>query len=148
MPVVKSARGGDSATAALDLVSETAAAIRELEKQSAQAVARAHDVANAVKEKLERAEARAERAEAALRQAEAEVAKLTAANVQTRKELEVLQSCLAAKEAELAASEQRAKSVERRADDADAAIQKIVDAIRTQLPVKPGIAGAQAGSTA
>jgi len=78
-PARQSARGSDDATAALELASETAAAIRELEKQSAQAVARAHAVANALKEKLERAETRTERAEAALRQAEAEVEDLTAA---------------------------------------------------------------------
>lgn len=73
---------------------------------------------------------------------------LTAAIAQTRKDLEMLQSLPTAKEAELAASEKRAKGAERRADDADAAIKKIVDAIRTQLPVKPGIAAAQAGATA
>ena len=148
MPVTKSARGSADTTAALNLVSETAAAIRELENQSAQAVARAHNVANAVKEKLEGAETRAERAEAALRQSEAEVAELTTAIVQTRNDLESLQSRLAAKETELAASEQRGKSAERRADDADTAVQRIVEAIRTQLPVKSGVAAEQDGSTA
>ncbi len=134
-PARQSASGSDDATAALELVSKTAAAIRELEKQSAQAVARAHAVANALKEKLERAETRSERAEAALRQAEAEVEDLTAAIVQTRSDLEMLQSQTAAKEAELAASEHRAKDAECRTENADAAIQRIMDAIRTQLPV-------------
>ena len=46
----------DDATAALALVSETAAAIRQLEQHSAQAVARAHNAANAVMEELERTE--------------------------------------------------------------------------------------------
>ena len=124
---------GDGATAALGLVSEAAAAIRELERESAQAVKRARNVANAVKEKLERAETRAERAETALHQAEADIKQLAAVVEQTRKDLETLQSQLVAREAELAAST-------RRADDADAAIERIVDAIRTQIPVKLSIA--------
>ncbi len=57
-PVRQRPRATDDATAALDLVSQAAAAIKELEKQSAQAVARAHSAANAVREKLERAEDR------------------------------------------------------------------------------------------
>lgn len=140
-PSRQSSPARNDAAAALNLVSETAAAIRELEKQSAQAVARAHSVATAVKQNFERAEARADRAEAALRQAEAKVAELTAAITQTRKEIETLQSRLAAKEADLAASRQRA-------DDADAAIQNIVEAIRTQLPVKPGIVAEKSGAAA
>ena len=124
---------GDGATAALGLVSEAAAAIRELERESAQAVKRARNVANAVKEKLERAETRAERAETALHQAEADIKQLAAAVEHTRKDLETLQSQLVAREAELAAST-------RRADDADADIERIVDAIRTQIPVKLSIA--------
>jgi chromosome segregation ATPase len=131
------------ADAALGLVSEAAAAIRELEKQSAEAVARAFNVANAVKEELERAETRADRAEATLRLAEAEVEEFISAIAQSRRDVEMLQSQLAAREAELAASEQRANGAERRADDAEAAIQKIVDAIRSQLPVKPGGAPAR-----
>lgn len=120
---------GDEAAAALGLVSEAAAAIRELERESAQAVARARNVANAVKEKLERAEVRADRAETALRLAESQVEELSAAVEQTRNELETLQSQLAAREAEVAVSL-------RRADDAEAALQRVVEAIRAQLPIK------------
>jgi septal ring factor EnvC (AmiA/AmiB activator) len=130
------ARAADDATAALDLVSQAAAAIKELEKQSAQAVARAHSAANAVREKLERAEDRGDRAEAALRKSESEAAELSAALIQTRKDVEALQSQLAARQAELAAMEQRALAAEKRASDADASVQRIVEAIRTQLPVK------------
>ncbi|HEY8125859.1 MAG TPA: ABC transporter permease [Methylocystis sp.] len=129
-------RAADDATAALDLVSQAAAAIKELEKQSAQAVARAHSAANAVREKLERAEDRGDRAEAALRKSESESAELSAALIQTRKDLEGVQSQLAARQAELAAMEQRAVAAEKRATEADASVQRIVDAIRTQLPVK------------
>ncbi|NUJ81791.1 ABC transporter permease [Methylocystis sp. FS] len=120
------AQVGDGATAALGLVSEAAAAIRELERESAQAITRAR---NAVKEELERAE----RAEEMLRLAEAQVEQMMAAAEQSDKDLEILRSELATKTAELAAST-------RRADDAEVAMQKIVDAIRTQLPVKLSIA--------
>lgn len=135
-PVRQRLRATDDATAALDLVSQAAAAIKELEKQSAQAVARAHSAANVVREKLERAEDRGDRAEAALRKSESEAAELSAALIQTRKDLEGVQSQLAARQAELAAMEQRAVAAEKRASEADASVQRIVDAIRTQLPVK------------
>jgi len=136
LPARQRPRSNDDATAALDLVSQAAAAIKELEKQSVQAVARAHSAANAVREKLQRAEDRGDRAEAALRTSEAEAAELTAALLQTRKDLEALQSRLAVKHADLVAMEQRAAAAEKRANDAEAAVQRIVDAIRTQLPVK------------
>ncbi|RNJ50741.1 ABC transporter permease [Methylocystis hirsuta] len=135
-PVRQRLRATDDATAALDLVSQAAAAIKELEKQSAQAVARAHSAANAVREKLERAEDRGDRAEAALRKSESEAAELSAALIQTRKDLDGAQSQLAARQADLAAMEQRAVAAEKRASEADASVQRIVDAIRTQLPVK------------
>ena len=135
-PVRQRLRATDDATAALDLVSQAAAAIKELEKQSSQAVARAHSAANAVREKLERAEDRGDRAEAALRKSESEAAELSAALIQTRKDLDGAQSQLAARQAELAAMEQRAVAAEKRASEADASVQRIVEAIRTQLPVK------------
>jgi hypothetical protein len=129
----------DDASAALALVSEAAEAIRKLEEQSAHAVSRAHTAANAVMEKLERTVARAERAESALRQAETEISELNATTLQQRKEIELLQGSLADRETELAALEQRLASAERRADDADASIQRIVTAIRTQLPIAAGL---------
>ena len=138
----------DDASAALALVSETAAAIRQLEQHSAQAVARAHNAANAVMEELERTESRAQHAEMALRQADAEIAELSTAAMQAHEDIETLQSRLAAKEAELVAMEQRATLAERRADDAEDAIQSIVTAIRTQLPLTSGVAAEQAGEAA
>jgi chromosome segregation ATPase len=129
----------DDATAALALVSEAAEAIRKLEEQSAHAVSRAHSAANAVMEKLERTVGRAERAETALRQAESEIAELTASSLQQHKEIEMLQACLADRDAEIAAMEQRLASAERRSEEANAAIQRIVTAIRTQLPVMVGL---------
>jgi chromosome segregation ATPase len=128
----------DDATAALALVSEAAEAIRKLEEQSAQAVSRAHSAANSVMEKLERTVARAERAESALRQAESEISELTASSLQQHKEIEMLQGCLSDREAELTALEQRLDSAERRAEEANAAVQRIVNAIRTQLPIAAG----------
>jgi len=88
--------------------------------------------------------------EAAQSNAEAQVTELTAAAAVARKDLEMLQTQLAAKEAELAAAERRASVAQRRADDAErkaveanAAIERIVDAICTQLPVKSDVAPIQ-----
>lgn len=130
----ESAVNDDPASSALALVSEAAATIRQREQQAAQAVTRAHNAANAVKEQLRAAAARAERAEAALRQAESEIAELSATTMQASKDIEMLHSCLAAREAELAAAEQRAALAERRGDEAEAAIKRIMSAIRTELP--------------
>jgi chromosome segregation ATPase len=127
--------GAEDADAALALVSEAAEAIRKLEEQSAQAVARAHSAANAVMEKLERTVERAERAESALRQAEIEINELTASAMQAHEDLEMLRSVLSARENDLASMEDRAEAAEKRAEEANAAIQRIVGAIRTQLPV-------------
>jgi hypothetical protein len=75
----ESVQSGDSAAVALAMVSEAAAAIRELEEQSAQAVARAQDLVDSIAKQLESEEARAERAEDAQRLSEAEVKELSAA---------------------------------------------------------------------
>ena len=114
--------------AALSLVMEKAAAIREFEQATAQALTKARAVGVDLKEQLDHTEARAERAEEMLRLAEAQVEEFTATVEQMRYDLEDLQSRLAVREAELATST-------RRADEAEAGMQKIVDAIRTHLPV-------------
>ena len=123
------ARESYDVAAALNLVSETAAAIKAFDEQAAQALMRAHEVADAVKEELGRAELRAERAETMLRLAEAQIEQMFAAVEQAHHELEILRSQLASKTAELAASE-------RRGHDAETAIEQIVDVIRAQLPAK------------
>ncbi|MFO1125722.1 MAG: hypothetical protein U1E25_10825 [Methylocystis sp.] len=64
-----------------------------------------------------------------LRSAEAQIEELTATVEQMRYDFEYLQSRLDEREAELVASI-------RRADEAESGTQKIVDTIRTQLPVK------------
>jgi hypothetical protein len=119
----------DLAAVALSLVSETAAAIKESEAQATHALLREREIAKAIKEELGRAELRAERAETMLRLAEVQIEQMMAAAEQMRADLEHLHSRLAVREAQLATST-------RRADEAEAATQKIVDAIRTRLPVK------------
>ena len=123
------ARESYDVAAALNLVSETAAAIKAFDEQAAQALMRAHEVADAVKEDLGRAELRAERAETMLRLAEAQIEQMFAAVEQAHHELKTLRAQLVSKTAELAASE-------RRALDAVTAIEKIADVIRAQLPAK------------
>jgi chromosome segregation ATPase len=132
-PTIGVAENG--ADSALALVSEAAATIRQREQLAAQAVTRAHNAAIAVKEQLRAAEVRAERAEAALRQAEGEIDELTAATAEANRKIDALHTSLSAREAELSAMEQRAVAAERRVVEAEAAIQRIVTAIRTELPV-------------
>ena len=75
----ESVQSNDNAAVALEMVSKAAAAIRELEEQSAQAVARAQDLVSSIAKQLESEEARAERAETAQKLSEAEVKELAAA---------------------------------------------------------------------
>jgi chromosome segregation ATPase len=128
----------EGATSVLELVSEAAASIRQREQQATNAVARAHNAAKAVKQQLQSAEARAERAEAVLRQAENELAELTARVAQAHKDIELLQSYIGAKEAELAATENRAVNAEQRGTDSEGSIQRIVEAIRREFSVSGG----------
>jgi uncharacterized tellurite resistance protein B-like protein len=74
---------------------------------------------------------RAERAEAMLRLAEDQIEQMLAAAEQADRDIETLQSQLAAMTAELAASE-------RRAYDAETAIEQILEVVRAQLPAKLG----------
>jgi chromosome segregation ATPase len=115
----------DEVVAALNLVSETATAIKAFEEQAAQALMRAQEVADAVREDLDRAELRAERAETMLRLTEDQVEQMSTAIQHAHQEIEALQSQLDSKIAELAASE-------RRADDAEDAIERIMDVIRAR----------------
>jgi len=135
------APSNDSAAVALEMVSEAAAAIRELEEQSAQAVAHAHDVAGSFAKELESTEARAERAETAQRETEAQIKELSAAFARTRSDLEFARRQLAAKSEELSQTEDRlglaeaeARVAQQRAIEANAKIEHITEAIRTQLP--------------
>ena len=136
-----SLQSNDNAAVALEMISEAAAAIRELEEQSAQAVARVQDFANSVGKQLESTDARAERAEAAQREAEAAVQELSAALARFRSDLDTTRRQLAKKSEELSQTEDRlrlaeaeAKVAQQRATEANAKIEHIVEAIRTQLP--------------
>lgn len=122
----------DEVAAALNLVSETAAAIEAFKEQSAQALTRAQEVADIVREELRRSELRANRAEEMVRLAEDQVEQMSAALGHAQEELEALRSQLASKTEELAASE-------RRADNTGIAIERIVDVIRMHLPAKLGV---------
>src|SRR3974390_2502280 len=131
----------DKAAVALEMVSEAAAAIRDLEEQSAQAVARAQDLATSIVNQREAAEARAERAETAQRDAETAVQELSAALARTRSDLEITRRQLAKKSEELSQTEDRlrlaeadARGAHQRANEAHTKIEQIVEAIRTQLP--------------
>jgi len=145
----ESAEASDNAAVALEMVSEAAATIRHLEEQSAEAVARARELANSIVKKLESTEARAERAEAAQQQSEAEVQELSAELAKTRADLDTTRQQLAENEDRLAATEDRVRLTEAESRDAQhralesqAAIEKIMDAIRTQLPARQESAAA------
>jgi uncharacterized coiled-coil protein SlyX len=131
---------GDNTAAALEAVSEAAAAIRLLEEESAQAISRAHDLACSLQTKLQLSEVRAESAEAT-------VAELSEAVAQARDELQRLRDQLSDREAQFAVMEERAQRAEKRAgaaeveaSDANASIARILDSIRTQLPERQQIA--------
>jgi hypothetical protein len=137
----ESVQSDASAADALAMVSEAAAAIEELEEQSAQAVARAQNLVDGIAKQLESEEARAERAEMAQRLSEAEVKELSAAFARTRSELETARRQLADTSEDLSQTEERlrlseaeAKAAQQGVIVANAKIEHIVEAIRTQLP--------------
>jgi len=135
-PVRQTSVNSDSAAAVLGMISEAAEAMKRFEDEAAEAINRAHDATEEAMNKLDIANTRAERAEEAQRKAVAQVDEFTALAAQMRSERAMLQTRLAAKEAELAAAERRADHAEQRAAEADAAIERVVEAIRTQLPVR------------
>jgi chromosome segregation ATPase len=129
----ESSQSNNIAAAALEVASELAAAIRELEHQSAQAVARARDRANSIVKQLESEKARAARAEAAAQE-------LSAALARTRSDLEITRRQLANKSEQLSQTEDRlrladaeASAAQQRRMEANAKSEQIVEAIRTQL---------------
>jgi hypothetical protein len=134
------APSNDSAAVALEMVSAAAAAIRELQEQCAQAVAQAHDVSGSFAKELESTEARAERAETVQRETETQIKELSSAFARTRADLDIARRQLAAKSEELSQTEDRlhlfeaeARVDQQRAIKANAKIEHIVEAIRSQL---------------
>jgi chromosome segregation ATPase len=118
----------DRTAAALDLVAQAAGAVRDLE-------ARAESLATQALEKLSAAEAELERSESQRRSAEAKVSGLAEALGEAREDLRDSRQRLAAAEAEITRLKERLAEAERRADDAEIAFERIVEAVRTQLGV-------------
>ena len=128
-PKMPSGSFSDHAEAALNLVSEVAEAMKDAESRAAERVARAERLVNSAAEKLRLAQAHSERAEAMQRESEAEVVNL-------KTELKKAQAECALKATALVAAEDRAGTAEKRADDAQTALERVVHALRTQLPRK------------
>lgn len=118
----------------IDPLSEAAAAVRRAEERAEEVTARTDNF-------IDHAMARIQSIEAARRNAEIEVAELSAAIADARRELELTRAQLAAKEKELVATEQRARI-------AEAAVDRIVDAIRSQLREVDERAGNNANAAA
>ena len=129
----ESPQSGNNAAAALGVVSELAAAIRELEEQSAQAIARALDRANSTAKQLESEKARAACAETAAKE-------LSAALARTRSELEITRQQLANESEQLSLTkdrlrlaEEEVRAAQRQRTEANVKSEQIVEGIRAQL---------------
>jgi chromosome segregation ATPase len=133
--------GLDNADTALSLVSEAGQAVRKLEKDSREAITRATNAALAVKEKLDQTIVRADAAEAALRNAKSEITELSDLLEDAGDEITKLRSQVASLEQQLSDATGRAKAAEQRVEDANESIQRIVTAIRTELPIAPAATG-------
>jgi chromosome segregation ATPase len=140
-PPTKSVGLFEDADAALALVSEAGQAVRKLEHDTRNLITRATNAAMAVKEKLDQTVARAEKAEAALQSAEAEISERSSLVEQARDEIAKLRTQLAAVEQRLAETTERAETAERGVEHANQCIQRIVMAIRTELPIAPAAIG-------
>jgi predicted RNase H-like nuclease (RuvC/YqgF family) len=123
------------AETAIALVSEAGQAIRKLETDSLDAVTRATNTTLAVKEQLDQTISRAQKAEGALQKVESEIAELSEIVEQAGDEIEKLRSQLATIERHLAETTERAEAAEKQVEDANMSIQRIVTAIRTELPI-------------
>jgi len=121
------------ASAALDLVSQAAEAIRGMQDRAVDSENRAKALAESAIEKLRAAEARIQSAEAARRAAQESLSKLSVKLQDAERELTRTQSRIATAEIQLANAEQRVSAAEARAIDAEKAVNHIEDAIRTQL---------------
>jgi chromosome segregation ATPase len=145
-PATASGSSSGHAEAVSDLVSEVAEAIKAAEERAAETVARAESIANNAAEKLRLGQLRAERAEAAQRKSGAELAEFRDEVEKARSELEHAQAQLAFKAGELAEAEQRAEAAARRADDAEADLERVMHALRTQLARKEASPASAKGS--
>jgi chromosome segregation ATPase len=142
-------------TAALEVISQAGAAVKDKEDRAAIVLARAEELSNAAIEKLKSVEARAAFAERARQKAEADAAEHTNEAARLRAQLEEAQSQLVANEAELSIAQRRAneaewraKIAERRANEAEADIERIVEAVRTQILARPATTETKKAETA
>src|SRR5271169_2020826 len=120
-------------SAALDLVSQAATAIRGIQSRAADSEARAKALAESAIEKLQLAEARVCAAEAQRDLAQEALSKLNMRLEEAEREVARSRSRIAAAEAELANAEPHMRAAEARAINAEKAVAQIEDAIRTQL---------------
>jgi septal ring factor EnvC (AmiA/AmiB activator) len=125
----------NDAETALALVAEAGQAVRKIETESRDAITRATNAALAVKERLVQTVARAEQAEAALRKAGSEIDELSRLAEQAGDEIAKLRALLASTEKRLAETTKRAEAAEQTVEAANNSIQRIVNAIRTELPI-------------
>ena len=120
-------------SSALDLVSEAAGVIRDIQERAAESEARAKAMAEGALEKLQAAVSRIESAEAARDAAEEALGRLSAKLQEAEHELGRTQSRIVAAERRLADAERQMRAAETRAANAEKAVSQIEDAIRTQL---------------
>jgi predicted nucleic acid-binding Zn-ribbon protein len=132
-PKVEFTPQSDCAAAALEMVAEVAAAIRQAKEQSGQEVAQATELADSIVKKLETAEARADYAETALRNAEGEATEWAAAATKAVEDLEIAQQQLSAKEEQLAAAERRLRYTQKKLRDAENRFTEANSAIELPL---------------
>jgi hypothetical protein len=115
----------DQVRVALDLISEVERTINQIERDAAARVAQAEDLAKEALENLRRAELRADRSEANLLDLRQLIADIKNESDQA------LLRCAA----EIAAAQESAALSETRATQSQAAIDRIVRAMRDQLPI-------------
>jgi chromosome segregation ATPase len=120
-------------SAALDLVSQAAAAIRGLQGRAADSEARAKALAENAIEKLELAETRISAAEAGRDLAQQALSTRSTRLEEAEREVARTRTRIITAEAELANAEQHMRAAEARAINAEKAVTQIEDAIRTQL---------------
>ena len=113
-------------TAAIELVNQAAARIRDVDDYAAERQARAETLAKQAIEKLKIAHVRVQSADRLEKECSAKVQ-------DAEKLLERASSRIAAVEAELSAAKQRVKAAETRANEAEDALKHIEEALRTQI---------------
>lgn len=131
----------NDAESALALVAEAARAIHNLEDQSARALDRAHHEIKTINERLAHALAQGKEMATSLQRAETRIEDLMSALARAQDEILNLRNTIAHKEDELAHLRHQATESQKQAADARASIQKIVNALRTELPISNVLLG-------